>query len=121
MNQDEYMEFLVQEEQARWAQAQEEAEYQRYIDEMRYHRATAREGIIKDILTERESQDNRWGVSYHDNAIWNTILLEEVGEASKKILHRHFDRTEQDIYKELVSIAAVVIAWAEQLKEEEGT
>ena len=58
------------------------------------------------ILAERALQDQRWGEQNHHPAIWLTILMEEVGEASKHILEGPGIRYRD----EMVQVAAVAIA-----------
>ena len=75
-----------------------------------------------DALAERVSQNKKWGVQRHSMAEWLSILVEEVGEVAQAINRLNFpsDAKETDadnLYKELIQVAAVASAIAEQVKE----
>lgn len=69
-------------------------------------------GILFDVLNERVRQDKKFGPDRHQHPfLWNTILLEEVGEVARASLEVEFDNVETENYrKELVETAAVAIA-----------
>lgn len=75
------------------------------------------DNILKDIIAERQRQDDKFGADRNQhNYIWNAILLEEVGEASKECLEIDFDKkSERELRAELVQVAAVAVAWIENL------
>lgn len=64
---------------------------------------------IELILAERRKQDAKWGVQRHDPATWMMIAVEELGEVSQANLQRD----PQAYRKELVQMAAVMVAWLE--------
>lgn len=69
-----------------------------------------REGILEHIRQERQLQDGKWGVQDHDDLQWLSILMEEVGEVAKALLQRG------KAAEELVQVAAVAVAWLENLE-----
>ena len=84
--------------------------------------------VLDEVAIERMRQDAKWGQQNHDPFVWNTILLEEVGEAAKEILEGHFvessfARNKRGYYQtartELVQVAAVAVAMIESLDRNE--
>ncbi len=81
--------------------------------------------IENDIRDERRRQDEKWGdQSGHPDALWITILVEEVGEAAQDVLRatglaRGPERTahEAHLRMELVQCAAVIKAWITALDD----
>lgn len=75
--------------------------------------------VIKAIIAERIRQDIKWGADrIHLDKDWRLILGEESGELSKAILENEFDYPGADPYdieKELVEVAAVALAWLEDI------
>lgn len=76
--------------------------------------------ISQEIMDERERQDTKFGFKRnHSPAEWLMILGEEVGEANKAALERHFNMVCPDgmraYRKELVQVAAVAMAAIESL------
>ena len=67
--------------------------------------------IFDDITSERKLQLDKWGEQRHDDEFWHLILSEEVGEVAKAIL----EEGAVELRKELVSVAAVAVAWVELL------
>lgn len=67
-------------------------------------------------VAEREHQNNKWGKTEHDDFVWNAILGEEVGEVANVLLNP----SDSKLKFELVQVAAVAIAWLEQIIEYEG-
>ena len=67
--------------------------------------------LLKQIREERGKQDNKWGIQNHDPFYWLSILMEEVGEASKASLQRK----RWQYRKELIQVAAVAVAAIEAL------
>lgn len=45
---------------------------------------------IDAVLAERVRQDEKWGEQNQEPEIWLTILLEEIGEFSERVLERRF-------------------------------
>jgi NTP pyrophosphatase (non-canonical NTP hydrolase) len=77
--------------------------------------------VLIDISSERARQDAKWGVQRHDMGTWLQILIEEVGEVAQamqtgKGWGKESDAS--DLYTELIHVAAVAVAIAEQVKEE---
>ena len=78
-----------------------------------------------EVLAERDRQNEKWGIQRHDSGKWLGILGEEFGEVCQAVNGLHFplDAKETDadnLYNELIQVAAVAQAWAEQLKEAKG-
>ncbi|MDP3766692.1 MAG: MazG nucleotide pyrophosphohydrolase domain-containing protein [Dehalococcoidia bacterium] len=75
-------------------------------------RVTMLRHLIQDVLDERARQDAKWGHPT-ERAIslgtWQVVLVEEVGEVSRAILHRDRD----NLRDELIQVAAVALAMAE--------
>ena len=70
--------------------------------------------ILHDVRRERGEQITKWGNQSHIHFKWMAILSEEVGEAAQEILHGHRSR----LRRELIQVAAVAVAWIEQLDSE---
>lgn len=74
------------------------------------------------VIKERVSQYAKWGRQRHDLRTWLAILVEEVGEvaeAMQKGLVSEKDTDASDLLKELIQVAAVAVAIAEQIRETE--
>lgn len=74
------------------------------------------------VIKERSSQYAKWGRQRHDLGTWLAILVEEVGEvaeAMQKGLVSEKDTDASNLLKELIQVAAVAVAIAEQVKETE--
>ena len=69
--------------------------------------------IFEKIRAERQRQIDKWGDDRNlDPFVWIAILSEELGEASQEVLkHNSQDKLEAEI----VQIAAVAVAWLEDL------
>lgn len=79
------------------------------------------EAILKAIQEERGRQDDKWGLQRHDMGTWLQILVEEVGEVAQamqtaKGWGKQSDA--DDLLEELIHVAAVATAIAEQVLEE---
>jgi len=73
-------------------------------------------GCYLSIHDERVSQDKKWGTQNHDDLKWLAILMEEVGEVAMTLLdNKAKGHPEYLRNKELIQIAAVVVAWMECL------
>lgn len=78
--------------------------------------------VINDIHQERATQIRKWGEQYHNYATWYTILGEEFGEVGQAIQQgsvAHKSTDADDLYKELIQVAAVATAIAEQVIKDE--
>lgn len=74
------------------------------------------EYIVKRILDERMRQDEKWGEARTlSHLMWNAILGEEVGEATKAVVEGS-----PELVNELIQSAAVIFAWLEQIDRHEG-
>lgn len=74
------------------------------------------ETAVLAILQERERQDIKWGEQNHDFTVWNTVLMEEVGEFSKEILDFRSGKTNlKELREELVQVGAVALSILEYL------
>jgi NTP pyrophosphatase (non-canonical NTP hydrolase) len=72
--------------------------------------------ILGDIKTERERQDEKWGGRPGRERIdtnYTEILGEEYGEVCKAVLEHGWLSAE--LRKELIQVAAVAVAWVEQI------
>ena len=79
------------------------------------------ESVHCDILTERQRQNKKWGWQRHSHGDWLMILAEEVGEvaeAMQKAKGWGKDTDADNLYEELIHVAAVASAIAEQVLEE---
>lgn len=85
--------------------------------------ATALERLdrVKPILDRRKQQDEKWGIQSHPNEWWYPILGEELGEIGKAMLEGHFDypdANEEGIRHEVIDVAAVALAWLEDIDKQ---
>jgi NTP pyrophosphatase (non-canonical NTP hydrolase) len=77
--------------------------------------------VLSAVNAERERQDAKWGIQRHSYGEWLKILVEEVGEvaqAMQKDSVSYKDSDADDLYEELIHVAAVSVAIAEQVLEE---
>lgn len=77
--------------------------------------------VNQDIYKERERQNRLYGLQRHSHGDWLKILIEEVGEvaqAMQKGSKASKETDANDLYKELIHVAAVASAIAEHVKEE---
>ena len=82
--------------------------------------------ILKEIENERKKQDEIWGEQNHGTFFWLTVLMEEVGEASKAALEAniYMNPNNRAIFfkeyrQELIQVAAVAVAAIESLERNE--
>jgi NTP pyrophosphatase (non-canonical NTP hydrolase) len=76
--------------------------------------------INDDVYKERERQNKKWGIQRHAYGDWLMILTEEVGEvaqAMQKTKGWGKETDASDLYEELIHVAAVASAIAEQVRE----
>lgn len=76
--------------------------------------------VNTDVLQERVKQNMKWGIQRHGHGDWLMILTEEVGEvaeAMQKAKGWGKPSDAEDLYEELIHVAAVASAIAEQVKE----
>jgi len=81
-----------------------------------------RNAVLSQIVNERLKQDAMWGKQRHDHGTWLAILVEEVGEVSQAMqVNQSWGKKSDagDLYNELVQVAAVAVAIAEQVAEDE--
>jgi NTP pyrophosphatase (non-canonical NTP hydrolase) len=74
-----------------------------------------------DVFHERLRQNDIWGLQRHSFGTWLAILVEEVGEvaqAMQKGMESRKSSDADDLYEELIQVAAVASAIAEQVLEE---
>ena len=77
--------------------------------------------IFESIKEERKRQDEKWGPSSHHPMEWSSILMEEVGEVSKEVNDYTFNSKDStEMKKELIQVAAVVVAWLEDIESKCG-
>nr|WP_319266007.1 MazG-like family protein [uncultured Draconibacterium sp.] len=89
------------------------------------------EKVLNEVKAERHRQNEKWGVQDHHPIEWMSILMEEVGEASKEIVDWNFanginnvkDKVSPDVQEkrlkdyraECIQIAAVAVQMVESL------
>lgn len=76
--------------------------------------------VLREIETERDRQDRKWGEQNHNPGEWLGILIEEIGEVAKAINEAHFSGYARsgkwaDYRKEMLEVAAVAVAAVEAL------
>lgn len=79
--------------------------------------------VNKQILKERARQNEKWGLQNHDNGRWLAILGEEFGEVCQAMQQGSLASKETDasnLYEELIHVAAVASAFAEQVLRDKG-
>lgn len=81
--------------------------------------------VNKDVIKERVRQNVKWGHQRHHMGAWLAILTEEFGEVAQAMqgplgLTSMKDTDADDLYTELIQVAAVASAIAEQVKEAQG-
>ena len=77
--------------------------------------------IILDIVAERKRQDKLYGKQRHDDGTWLQIFMEEVGEMAQAMqADKPWGKPtdEGNIYEEVIHSAAVLVAYAEHLRED---
>lgn len=72
--------------------------------------------FIFDVRKERTRQEVLWGGRHNSLLKWSCILMEECGELAQAIL----DKDQDQVYEELVQVAAVAVAWGEQILKGES-
>jgi len=83
--------------------------------------------VTDEVQDERRKQDRKWGKQNHSPIEWMSILVEEVGEASKEAHEYHFEGKHYPadperlnrLRAELVQVAAVAVAMIESLDRNE--
>lgn len=79
---------------------------------------TTRVTVNTHILQERFRQNVKWGKQNHNNGRWLAILGEEFGEVCEAMQQGSVVSKETDasnLYEELIHVAAVASAFAEQV------
>ena len=73
--------------------------------------------IFSDIVLERQRQDEKFGSNRNQHPLeWNAILGEEVGEVNTECLeYTFYEKSTDDLRTELIQVAAVAVAWIENL------
>lgn len=74
---------------------------------------------IADVTKEFSDASEKWGIQNHDTRVNLMILLEEVGEvceAEDEIKDKAKDAAIDDLYSELIQVAAMAIMVADSLK-----
>lgn len=69
--------------------------------------------VLNDVKGERIRQDRKFGPSHADRPFME-ILVEEIGEVARAVLER---KSKEDLYEELIQVAAVAVAWAEWIRD----
>jgi len=79
--------------------------------------------VADDILDERTRQNIKWGKQNHPYTVWLAILMEEVGEVAQAMQEgsaHHKKSDANDLYNELIQVAAVATAIAERVLDDEN-
>lgn len=79
--------------------------------------------ILSEVFQERQRQDAKWGLQRHELGKWLAILAEEFGEVAQAMqgpmgLVSVKPTDASDLYQELIHVAAVAVAIAEQVREQ---
>lgn len=82
--------------------------------------------VYQEITEERKRQDSLWCEQNHSPLMWNAILAEEVGEASREVCESVWCKTDadeaihlQNLRTEMIQVAAVAVAFVESLDRNE--
>lgn len=72
---------------------------------------------MRCVLAERRRQESKWGdQSANHDLVWLAVLVEEVGECAKSLLHNMFGGDEAGgLTAESIQASAVSLAWAAAL------
>ncbi|MGE7766642.1 hypothetical protein [Peribacillus sp. NPDC096540] len=76
--------------------------------------------VLLAVEMERFRQNSMWGRQRHSYGDWLKILIEEVGEVAQAMQKDQGwgkDSDASNLYTELIHVAAVAVAIAEQVKE----
>lgn len=79
--------------------------------------------VNKQVIKERARQNEKWGLQNHDYGRWLAILGEEFGEVCQAMQQGSLASKETDasnLYEELIHVAAVSSAFAEQVLRDKG-
>lgn len=76
---------------------------------MSLRRSTNR--ALAQVSLERDRQEAKWGNQHHEPERWLAILAEEFGEVAKDVV----EGNDRNLYIELMQVAAVCVAWMEDL------
>ncbi|AMQ06762.1 MazG-like family protein [Sporosarcina psychrophila] len=79
--------------------------------------------VNADVLKERGRHNEKWGLQRYEYSYWLAILGEEFGEVCQAIQQGSVaskDSDADDLYTELIHVAAVASAIAEQVREEKS-
>ena len=85
------------------------------------HRMAA---VLTDVALERQDQAALHGERHHIEGTWLAILMEEVGEVASDTLNPSLVYAPADqshrtaLYQEIIQVAAVAVAWAEQIRQD---
>ena len=70
--------------------------------------------ITEQFLSERASQEEKWGEQiHHSDEYWTVILAEEFGEVAREV----YEKNTPKLYNELIQCGAVCMAWAEAIQK----
>jgi hypothetical protein len=75
--------------------------------------------VLVDVKAERQRQNDKWASQpeWHD-FVWSAILGEEYGEVQNAMLEVVYGSMNgEDLYKELIQVAAVAVAQAQKLRK----
>lgn len=71
---------------------------------------------LEHILKERQRQLDKWGEQAHHDTFWAVIEGEEFGEVCRAV----FETDADQLYSEVIQVAAVALAWAEDILHRNG-
>ena len=64
---------------------------------MSFNTELTRATVLEQVLSERESQDLKWGdQTFNSDDHWTVILTEELGEVAREV----YEKNEADMYEE---------------------
>lgn len=77
--------------------------------------------VFEMVAAERARNLARWGDQRHASGLWQLILTEEVGEVAEASLDVYTGKAADatEIVAELVQVAAVAVAWIEDLTRDD--
>lgn len=76
---------------------------------------------LREVVAERERQNQKWGEQWHLPIEWFSILGEEYGEVAQEV-NRNFwgKKSLIDYRKEMVQVAAVALAALENMERDQN-
>jgi hypothetical protein len=78
--------------------------------------------IMNELARERAKQDGDWGELNSADVVWSTMLSAKYGAVSNEVLRLWHapERNQDELLKQLISLAALAIAWIECVHRRRG-